>query len=749
MSIHIEFRGRRGKNGGMIGLSSSDERFLGTSGDIVLTGEGILPKHARLFSTANGLQIEPMSDAAVSINGKDITAPAPVNDGDWLALGPIMFQVRLGKKHEEKKHAQPVQPHAGNQVILQIGRLPECELSIPSPLVSRNHAKMHFQNGKLVLQDLNSTNGTFVNEKRIFTPTVLNPGDKVEIAAFAFTFTGEALQPIDDSGLVHLEARGLTKEVRDRSTGQPRRLLDDIDLVIEPGEFVVIFGTSGSGKSTLLDALNGRRPATSGQVLFNGTDFYSAFDVFRSAIGYVPQQDIVHRKICLQNALQYTARLRLPSDTSGEEIKSHIARVLNQVGLSDKALSPIDTPAPLSGGQLKRVSLAVELIANPNVLFLDEVTSGLDAGTDKKMMQLFSELASENKTIVCVTHSLENVDVCDLVLLLHRGRIVFFGAPREAVEHFGVSRLSDVYELIDSRPVEFWSQKYAESRYHEAYIRKRKSDARGQEREQRKAGTKRSKPEESRFKWSQLTTLTRRYIDLLLSDRRNLGILLLQAPLIATLIGLVFDTSGPLDVRVRAESNIALMLVLSAIWCGCLNSTREVVKELPIYLRERAINLSLGPYLVSKLIPLAVLCLVQCLAMLSIVTLLAPWSGDFTARLITLFAAGMAATTMGLAISTLVDTNDKASALIPIMLIPQVILANVIVKLGAVAKIIAQSTMISFSAFDAMVGTFSKDMSPLMPAERAFPVDLGITAALCIVFFIAALFGLKIKDRKN
>jgi ABC-type multidrug transport system ATPase subunit len=746
MGIEIEFRSRRTRKGTAVDLTSTAERFLGSEGDIIFSGEGVLPRHARIFSFGSELRIEPVGQAPISINGKPVHGPMSLADGDWLALGSALFQIKLGGSQEKSEQIQPIHTHTSSRLI-RIGRLPECDLSIPSPLVSRNHADLHCEDGKIVLRDLNSINGTFINGRRIFTPVALKPGDKVEIAAFAFTFTGEALEPVDLSGLVHIEAHGLTMEVRDRSTGQPKRLLDEIDLVIEPGEFIVIFGSSGSGKSTLLDALNGRRPASSGQVLFNGSDFYSSFDLFRASIGYVPQQDIVHRKICVHNALSYTARLRLPPDTSEDEISLHIDRVLRQVGLSDKALSPIDTPSPLSGGQLKRVSLAVELIANPNILFLDEVTSGLDAGTDKKMMQLFSELAADKKTVICVTHSLENVDACNLVLLLHCGKVVFFGPPREAVHHFEVSRLSDVYELIDTHPAEFWAEKYMRSPYHDTYIEKRKSLPQPVTKEQQATLADRIKSKESKSNSPQLATLIRRYIDLLLADRRNLAILLLQAPLIATLIGLVFDVSGP--ARVAAESNIAFMLVLSAIWCGCLNSTREVVKELPIFLRERAINLGLGPYLFSKLIPLSVLCLIQCFTMLLVVTFLTSWSGNFPARLLTLFLAGMAATTMGLAISTFVDSNDKAAALIPIMLIPQVILANVIVKLGTVSKAIAQATMISFSAFDAMLGTQTKEMTALMRADRAFPIDLGITAILCIAFFLAALVGLKLKDRKN
>src|SRR5690606_9423319 len=218
--------------------------------------------------------------------------------------------------------------------------------------------------------------------------------------------------------------------------------------------------TSGSGKSSLLDALNGRRPATSGRILYNSTDLYEAFELFRAAIGYVPQQDIVHRNIVMQHALKYTAKLRIPPDTSDSEMDSNATQVLGKVGLAEKADLLVNTPAPLSGGQLKRVSLAVELVANPNVLFLDEVTSGLDAGTDKKMMELFRSLADDQKTVICITHTLENIETCHLVVLLHQGRLVFYGPPQAVCGYFGIQRLSDIYETLESKPASFWAEKY-------------------------------------------------------------------------------------------------------------------------------------------------------------------------------------------------------------------------------------------------------------------------------------------------
>ncbi len=752
--MRVEFRSRpTGKKISII-WTPNHQIVLGSRADILLEGDGVSVRHARVFGNVEDLQIEPIDNAPLTINGVSVHSSAPVSDGDWLALGSAFLQIRIRTDERTKLdslHQEPLSSSCRHEHCrsITVGRLSDCDLEIPSPLISRRHARLSYENGATTLEDLSSTNGTYVNGRRIFGPIRLECGDRVELAAFSFRFTGEALEPLGSRGGIRVEARGLSKHVRDRANGQSRYLLENINLVIDPGEFVAIFGTSGSGKSTLLDALNGRRPATSGQVLYNGADFYSAFGMFRAAIGYVPQQDIVHRKIYVRDALRYTARLRLPSDTSDEEIDLHVTRVLKQVGLSDKALMPIDTPSPLSGGQLKRVSLAVELIANPNILFLDEVTSGLDAGTDKKMMQLFAELGAEEKTIICITHTLENIDVCDLMLLLHHGKMLYFGPPKGVCPHFGVSRLSDVYELIEARPADYWSQKFLESSYYADYIKDRSSTLETDYSSQENQQINISGSRQPWFHLPQLITLMRRYTNLLLVDRRNLAILFLQAPLVAILVGLVFEISGPPQARAISESQIGFILVLSAIWCGCLNSTREVVKELPIYLRERSVNLGIGPYLASKLIPLGVISMLQCLMLLAIVSALTSWSGDFFGRLCTLFMASMAATCMGLAVSTLVDSNDKAVALIPILLIPQVILSNFIVHLGKVGAIIGQSAIIAFSSFDAMKATLSGELTSLAPTEMSFLANLATTACLAVVFLIAALLGLKLKDLKN
>ncbi|MGR9108074.1 MAG: FHA domain-containing protein [Gammaproteobacteria bacterium] len=730
----------------------------GKSDDLVIAREGIVRQHVELFAEKGNIEIRPRPGNAVSVNGQAVAAGMPLKNGDWLVLGSTLLHVRLlggpVQQPEPKTSNKPARPNGDSQTIV-IGRSPECDVIIDSPVVSGRHTSLSPEPEGWVLRDLGSTNGTFINGERLVGPILLREGDRIAIAAFTYLFTGDALQPIDDTGRIRIEVRNLGKTVKNKS-GE-KRILEDISLVIEPGEFVAIFGTSGSGKSTLMDALNGRRQANEGGVFYNGADLYQSFGRFRSSIGYVPQQDIVHRKILVRNALRYTARLRLPPDLSDAELVRYIEKVLAQVELAEKADLPVDTPIPLSGGQLKRVSLAVELVANPNVLFLDEVTSGLDAGTDKKMMRLFAGLAATGKTVVCVTHTLESIDNCSLVILLHQGRLVYYGPPNEAPAYFGIDKLSDVYELLEASSAGEWANRFIQSPSYRHFVEGRLSATESLVQPAAATSAAPNKGPREWFSWRQTQTLMRRYGDLILSDSRNLAIMLLQAPLIGLVIGSVFTISGSPLEKALAQGQIAFILILSAIWFGCLNSARELVKELPIYLRERSVNLAIGPYLFSKLVPLSALCLIQCLVLLAIVRLMQPLSGTFIAQAAVLFLAGMAATTMGLTISAFVDTNDKAVAIVPILLIPQAVLSNAVTTLEGTGEWLGKLTMISYWAYDAMKASFSDEILGLkdfqgkavMPLSGNFGADLAIIATFFFVFLASAVIGLKLKDRKK
>lgn len=737
----------------------------GAPSRVVIRGIGVRSAHAKLFMSGGELFVESIATAPVKVNGRPVTGKVRVASGDWVVFGESVFRLEIHHPEcaEASREFKPTleNPEARQSAFgvgggrieadsktITVGRLPENSICIPSPMVSRHHARIVYASRRYVIQDLQSTNGTFVNDRRIPQWSVLNQGDRIQFGSFSYIFQDGELREAEDAGSIRLEARSLRKIVRDAATRKKRALLADITFAVRPGEFVGIFGTTGSGKSTLMDALNGRRPASGGAVLYNGVNFYECFDLFKASIGYVPQQDIVHRRISVHNALAYTARLRLPEDTSQLEIEGHIRRVLERVGLADKARQRIDTPAPLSGGELKRVGLAIELVSNPSILFLDETTSGLDAGTDKRMMRLFAELARDGKTVVCVTHTLENVDTCDLVLLLHRGCLAYFGPPAGVAEYFRIKRISDVYDALERGTAENWAERYKDSSLYDRYVTQRLSE--------NSPPTQSIAPEISRtnsssdwLHWRQVRVLTRRYLDLIISDKRNLALLLLQAPVIGLIIGKVFNPAGPLDVRARVESQVMFILVLSAIWLGCLNSAREIVKELPIYRRERSVNLAILSYLTSKLLPLAGLCAFQCTALLLTVEQFVSIPGSFLARAVSLFATGMAAAAMGLTISAAFTTADKAIGAVPIVLIPQVILSGAIVTLNGFSETLARWSMISYWGFDCMKSTLASEVRQVVGVRSGYWIDLAVAILFFSGFLVAAAGALKLRDRRR
>ncbi|MCZ7674259.1 MAG: ABC transporter ATP-binding protein [Chloroflexi bacterium] len=224
---------------------------------------------------------------------------------------------------------------------------------------------------------------------------------------------------------------GLTQKLSGGST--QRIILDDVTLSIHPREFVALVGGSGAGKSTLMKAMSGFTPANSGQVLVNGDDLYANFGAYRSILGYVPQDDIIHGQLTVYSALNYAAQLRLP-DAPPAEIETRIQRVIQEVELVGHEEKQVQS---LSGGQRKRVSIAVELLAEPGLFFLDEPTSGLDPGLEKKMMYTMRQLADNGRTIILVTHATANIDQCTQVAFMSEGgKLAYFGPPKDALVFF-------------------------------------------------------------------------------------------------------------------------------------------------------------------------------------------------------------------------------------------------------------------------------------------------------------------------
>src|SRR4051812_34006237 len=253
---------------------------------------------------------------------------------------------------------------------------------------------------------------------------------------------------------VRVDVRGLGKRV-----GDGRKILHSVSFSIEPGELVAVVGGSGAGKSTLLEAVAGVRPADEGTVLFDGVPYYEHLDEYRSALGYVPQDDIIHAELSLIATLRYAAQLRLPKGTSPDEQESAVADVMDPLALTQRAELRVGS---LSGGQQKRVSIAVELLTKPQVFFLDEPTSGLDPASAAELLRLLRRLADSGRTIVLTTHAMQDIDICDEVVVLARdGHLAFAGSADQAREHFQVATPGEIYERLASEatPAE-WARRF-------------------------------------------------------------------------------------------------------------------------------------------------------------------------------------------------------------------------------------------------------------------------------------------------
>jgi ABC-type multidrug transport system ATPase subunit/pSer/pThr/pTyr-binding forkhead associated (FHA) protein len=596
---------------------------------------------------------------------------------------------------------------------LTIGRSPENDLQLSYPTISRHHARIRRVGSgqEYVIEDLRSSNGTLVNEDIIEAGKVypLHPGSTLRIGPIKLIFAPEAMQLVDESRDLRLDALHLNQFV-----GKGINLLQDISLAILPREFVALVGVSGAGKSTLMNALAGFWPASDGAVLVNETDLYRNFDAYRTDLGYVPQDDIIHKELTAEKALDYAARLRLPGDTTAVERRQAVAGELETLGLMERKGVRVGS---LSGGQRKRVSIGVERLTRPGLFFLDEATSGLDPGTENRLMRLLRQLADDGQTILLVTHATKNVMLCDQVVFLAKGgRLAFFGPPGKALEYFGVTEFDEIYEQLENeRSPEEWAESYRQSSQYGEYVVKRLRDTYGELLDTRpepkgaKAGraarslgsvavrTKVKRPSAI----SQFGVLVARYMNIILSDRTNLILMLLIAPVLGAmdLIAWSRNTYDPVE---GDASHVMVMLFLASIipfLVGALSSVREIVKEKAIYRRERTVNLRIVPYLLSKVAVGFLFALYHAAALLILKLVAVDFSHlgmeDIGLYYLLLVLAVMSGVMWGLLISALAPREEQAMLLVIVVVVVQMVFSGGILplaQLGTAGEAIGYAT---------------------------------------------------------
>jgi len=533
---------------------------------------------------------------------------------------------------------------------------------------------------------------------------------------------------------VAISLRNVSFAVPKRFSTSKLNLLSDITFDVRPGDFVSILGASGAGKSTLLHLMNGDFLPTAGEVQFDGLAPHAYLPERRQSLAYLPQAPVLHDPLTPRRALSYSARLRgLNLD------RKQIISALEQVELSHRANTPI---RKVSGGERKRVALAAELLGDPVALFLDEATSGLDPATEKEMMELFLREARSGKTVICITHFPDNVSLCDKVIVLARGQLIFYGTPAELLARFEINAISELYPKLTGDLATF----------QQATIPANQILIEGN------TTVRRAPLVKVPGAFAQTAILAGRYVRLLVLDSRNLALLLLQAPVIALFIGATFgDIAVDYSEQHAADlKQVAFLLIMAVLWCAGTNGVREIVKERPIFLHESRYGLNEASYFISKFLPLGLLGTVQTLLLLSLLGHITHLVGDWSSHFVVLSLLALAATGIGLCISAAVKTSERAMTFLPVVLIGLAVLSGGLARLQGWTKLPAYLFDPAFWTLEGLKSTLPSNLTeasfisapgmyqPLILGRGfPFPVDISALSIQIIGILLLGVIALR------
>jgi ABC transport system ATP-binding/permease protein len=628
--------------------------------------------------------------------------------------------------------------------LITIGRDTSNDLVLTDdPRASRRHAQLRKLPGGWEIADLGSHNGTFVNGARV-SRARLADGDLVAVGNHLFVFGGGRLEQVSEADDTSLDAIGVTV------TAGGTTLLHDVSFSLPSRSVLAVVGPSGAGKSTLVRALTGVLTPSGGQVCFAGRDLHSAYEEFRARIGSVPQDDLVHPELTPRSELELAAALRLPPDTGRDGRRARVDQVLAELGLTERAGLQI---SKLSGGQRKRVSVGTELLTQPTLLFLDEPTSGLDPGNEKQVMSVLRQLADGGRVVVVVTHATQSLELADRVLFLTRGgRVAYFGPPSGALAYFarqGVTGgYADIFRALDDPGETDWAARFRADADHDTYVGRAVRQAavrRGVAGKRPSARTASPVPARDQF-----GVLVRRQLRILAGDRRTLILLAAQPLAFGLIIAFLFSATTLSTNHGPFAALMLWLLVVSATWLGASGTIREIVKELAIYRRERAVGLSIPAYVGSKFAVFGAITVAQSFVVviiglfreslppqdprhfIRVLRALGTSRTPATFRGLRPFAAGsvlssqrleimlavalvgLAGTALGLAISALVRKSDQAVFLLPVVLVVEMALSLPLLQLQNPNPLIQQVSKVTSASWGMSAVASTVSMNQLM-----------------------------------
>jgi ABC-type multidrug transport system ATPase subunit/pSer/pThr/pTyr-binding forkhead associated (FHA) protein len=670
----------------------------------------------------DGLLLEPLSKVTtITLNRRAIDRPHPLMDGDIIEFAAQTISVR---QRPSQGALAPSRSQSLGRIKIQdglfVGRRDDNRaqsdrkmLVLDHPTVSRKHARFLVTDTGFAIEDLGSTNGTRVNGKRISRKTRLTAGDTISIGVFSLAFDGSSVSTRAQADGVSLTAHSITKTVQPKRASPPLTLVDRVNLEIMPGELVCIIGESGSGKSTLMNIVSGRKKPTDGSVLLGEFDIHAYFDTLKQNIAYVPQSDLLHETLTLRQALNFVALLRLPRDLSTAARKQIVEDAARNVGLEQKLDLKI---VSLSGGQKKRASLATEILSHPKLLFLDEVTSGLDESTDREIMALLQRLTRRGMTIICVTHTLANIEeFADKVIVMAvGGTLTFCGAPRDMLAFFDIRHLGGVFGALDRSGANHWRERFEHKRALPLLQRHIGVPTRGA------TGAQAGSPgQQLNMLFHQFAVLTIRNFALLWGDKRTLLMAAVQSVIVGGLLGYAYSNFGNGSLEI-SNSKLSFLLVLgiTCLWIGCAGAAKEIVGELSIYLRERDINLSTVAFVLSKFLVVSIFTIAQiALLMLTCGLIAAEIPGAAAEQFGLAALAAVAGAGVGLFISSISNSRDQAAVIVPLALAPQLILGSgLVTTLSSAGQWIAKLLIGAYWTREAMTAA-------LISAESIFKID--------------------------
>ena len=586
-------------------------------------------------------------------------------------------------------------PAAGEVLI---GRDPTCDVVVDAPQISWRHARITSQGGRWVVEDLRSSNGVFVNGVRT-KRAVIGAKDQLFLGSIQINLDQEKVSaPKRHQGEIRLDGVDLTRRLESGKV-----ILDKVGISIYPGELVALMGPSGAGKTTLLEILTGQKRPSDGQVLVNGIHLHDNLEGLRPRIGYVPQEDIMHRDLTVYEVLFHAAMLRLPADLPHHAIEQHVERLLERMGLWKIRDSLIGGAAKrgISGGQRKRVNIALELITEPPLLFLDEPTSGLDSTSTLEVMQVLRELADSGKTIIATVHQprIEAFECFDQLLLLSKGgKLAYYGpANPDSAEYFS-SRTTmkmrpginpsdyaiDVLDPLDSkhfRSADAWQKDYLESSHYRRFVVQRRTAEVDIVPPAQTKGSPRQGVD-------QIKNLMLRYYRRKSRDKMAVKIQLALPILIGILLGILFKDKAVASAQEPGGVLPALFILgLAAFWMGCQNVAREFVADRPVFRRECRSGLSPFAYLSATFVLQVAMTIVQTFVLMAIAwKMLGVDQGHFVnvwSVLILTAAAGVAS---GLLISAISPSEVTAITFVPILLLPQLLFSGFLRRYNSMSE---------------------------------------------------------------